>query len=150
MQRRREDSLQALLKDILDLWNELGISPSAESLASTSQAALTSTSDATDLQLDLRILAMLGGSSQVNGEALEPIHASLDNLQQLEQKKAVLEGERERRMGEIQTVYDELYTLWTRLGVSEQEADDFVEMWKGTEQRCIDAVSRRGYTDERC
>ena len=57
--------------------------------------------------MDLRILAALGGASQANGEALEPIHASLDNLNQLEQKRVVLEAERERRMGEIQTVYDE-------------------------------------------
>jgi protein regulator of cytokinesis 1 len=42
-------------------------------------------------------------------------------------------------MNEIQALYDELYLLWNRLGVSDEEADEFVELWKGCEEKCIEA-----------
>lgn len=65
----------------------------------------------------------------------------LETLERLNSRKASLEDERERRMQKIQELYDQLFPLWTRLGVSDEEADDFVEVWKGCELRCIQAVS---------
>ena len=68
-----------------------------------------------------------------------PLTVQKSTLAALQTKKLRLEELREVRMAEIQQLYDELYLLWTRLGVTDEEADDFVELWKGCEPRCIAA-----------
>lgn len=78
------------------------------------------------------------GATSTPGSSLSATKSTLTALQE---RKQSLEELRETRMQEIQTLYDELYLLWNKLGVSDEEADEFVEMWQGTEQRCIDAVS---------
>ena len=126
-QAHREQLLSTILREILDIWNELGISPS------------TSTSTTTD-QLDLSILHTLG-ISVPSSSTSTVLTANYSTLTSLREKKESLEAERERRMLEIQAIYDELYLLWSKLGVSDEDADEFVELWKGTEERCIEAVS---------
>jgi hypothetical protein len=52
-----------------------------------------------------------------------------------------LEAEKSKREETIQNLYDDLYVLWSKLGVSDEEADAFVERWKGVEEASVEAVS---------
>lgn len=61
-------------------------------------------------------------------------------LQALADRRLELEKERDQRTQRIQELYDQIYPLWTRLGITEEVADDFIETWKGCEMRCIAAV----------
>lgn len=147
LQIKREQAFHTLLQEILEFWNELGISPSEQSKALLSG---DNASASTELDFDMAILrtsqglaeasdsARPRGSEQANKTVLRP---DLTTIQLLSNKRAALEIEREKRMQRIQDLYDQLYPLWSRLGVSDDEADDFVEVWKGCEHRCIEAVS---------
>ncbi|CAA3032878.1 Hypothetical predicted protein, partial [Olea europaea subsp. europaea] len=133
-QKHREELLNTLIHDIFEMWGELGISPSS---ASTSASPATAGSNEEHL-LDLAILYTLGASlPSSSSSSVVPLSARYDTIQSLQAKKTTLETLRETRMLEIQNLYDELYTLWTKLGITEEEADDFVELWKGCEERCI-------------
>lgn len=43
----------------------------------------------------------------------------------------------------IQTTYDKLYSLWTMLGVTEEEMEDFVNRHMGSTQDVVNAVRNR-------
>lgn len=149
VQRHREELLQSLLREILDLWNELGLVPSSRSSQSTSNGPVLVTATASRADdLDHQILIALGLGMPGCESSTPKLTASRADTDRLENYKSELEAERDKRMLQIQTIYDELYLLWTRLGVSEDDADEFVEMWKGTEQKCIDAV--RGSLSHSC
>ena len=130
------------MHEIFELWGELGLSPTSASTSACPDEGGSSSAD--DHQLDLAILhtlesalpTSLASSSSTSNGSLTVQESTLAALQT---KKLKLEGLREVRMAEIQQLYDELYLLWTRLGVTDEEADDFVELWKGCEPRCIAA-----------
>jgi protein regulator of cytokinesis 1 len=142
------------LHEILELWTELGISPSSNGAStSTSTSGATTSQTASELAFDLSILhttQSLSGasssssppstSSSASSHAHNILKPDKTTLDQLSSRKESLENERETRMQHIQDLYDQLYPLWTKLGVSDEEADEFVEIWKGCEKRCIDAV----------
>ena len=68
----------------------------------------------------------------------------LPSISQLQDAKAKVDGlETEKRQREtvIQSIYDDLFVLWARLGIPEQEQEAFLEQWKGIEERCVEAVS---------
>lgn len=123
----RQQLLQSLINEIFELWGELGVSPTTDP-----------STDTGDHQLDLAILSHLGASLG-HDEPVTALSACQETLSSLQAKKASLEATRDSRMSEIQTLYDELYLLWTRLGVSDDEADEFVDHWKGCEEKCIAA-----------
>jgi protein regulator of cytokinesis 1 len=52
-----------------------------------------------------------------------------------------LESVKARRESQIQTMYDELETLWKRLGVDAEEIDQFVDSWTGSTDAVVEAVS---------
>lgn len=52
-----------------------------------------------------------------------------------------LEDEKDHRNTTIQTTYDKLYPLWTMLGVSEAETEQFVNTWMGSTSDVVNAVS---------
>lgn len=126
------------MREVLDLWNELGISPSTED-ASTSAVEMTE-----DSQLDLQILQTLrltlSADTQKMTTSKPAFTATHATLQALQAKKASLQLELERREQEIQKLYDELWQLWKMLDITEEEMDDFVEQWAGTQQKCLEAV----------
>lgn len=51
-----------------------------------------------------------------------------------------LEDEKDSRNMLIQTTYDKLYPLWTMLGVTEEEMEDFVNRHMGSTQDVVNAV----------
>lgn len=145
-QARREQVFQALLQDILELWNELGISPSSSNGLTSSYGEATTAQSSLDLAiLQTTQLLTRENSAGTQTHSLEGLSSVLkpdsETLSRLSHRKAALEAEREERMQRIQDLYDQLYALWSRLGVSDEEADEFVEVWKGCEPRCIQAVS---------
>lgn len=131
------------MQEIFNLWTDLGISPSASFASTSASPPATPTTTPEEQHFELCILHTLGMAipSSASFKPIEPLHASHANLLALQEKKKALEDEQSRRMDEIQELYDELCTMWQKLGVPEEEMDEFVEVWKGTEQRCIDAVS---------
>ena len=56
-----------------------------------------------------------------------------------ESKCASLEDIKRRRENHIQTMYDQLEALWRRLGVPEQDMDEFVEQQRGSTETTIKA-----------
>jgi hypothetical protein len=54
-------------------------------------------------------------------------------LQKLEEEKAT-------RNATIQSTYDKLYPLWTMLGVSDLEMEQFVNCWMGSTMDVVNAV----------
>lgn len=51
-----------------------------------------------------------------------------------------LEDEKDSRNETIQTTYDKLYPLWSMLGVTEEEMDDFVNRNMGSTMEVVNAV----------
>lgn len=137
-----------MLQDVLDLWNELGISPTTSKDPKLQRISEEPASESPASTLDLAILHTIqwttrtGDTTATVAVSAPPnlLKADASTLHRLSDRKAALEKEREGRMQRIQDLYDQLYPLWTRLGVSDEEADEFVETWKGCEQRCIEAV----------
>ncbi|GAA5992205.1 hypothetical protein JCM10908_001819 [Rhodotorula pacifica] len=62
-----------------------------------------------------------------------------ENVQKLEAKRKWLEDEKDSRNETIQTTYDKLYPLWTMLGVTEEEMDDFVNRNMGSTMGVVNA-----------
>lgn len=54
-----------------------------------------------------------------------------------------LEDEKDSRNETIQTTYDKLYPLWTMLGVTEEEMDEFVNQNMGSTMEVVNAVRSR-------
>uniref|UniRef100_A0A0K3CIC3 BY PROTMAP: gi/472584167/gb/EMS21773.1/ microtubule associated protein [Rhodosporidium toruloides NP11] gi/647394509/emb/CDR35739.1/ RHTO0S01e06040g1_1 [Rhodosporidium toruloides] n=1 Tax=Rhodotorula toruloides TaxID=5286 RepID=A0A0K3CIC3_RHOTO len=80
------------------------------------------------------------------GEARQPKREMLptaENVQRVEAKRNWLEDEKDSRNMLIQTTYDKLYPLWTMLGVTEEEMEDFVNRHMGSTQDVVNA-----YQDE--
>ncbi|GAA5921137.1 hypothetical protein JCM3775_004106 [Rhodotorula graminis] len=124
---RRRDVLTTSTNEIFALRSELGI-------RQASDGALAD-------PLDEDILWHLG-----IGDARQPkreIVPTADNVQRVEAKRKWLEDEKDRRNMSIQTTYDKLYPLWTMLGVSEDEMEDFVNRHMGS---TLDVVN--AYQDE--
>ena len=66
--------------------------------------------------------------SQSTSTVLPP---TIEHLRRAEAKRNWLDDEKTRRQNIIQNLYDELYTLWAKLGVSEEDQETFLELWKG-------------------
>ncbi|BGP42853.1 Microtubule bundling protein [Rhodotorula kratochvilovae] len=127
----RRDVLNTSTSEIFALRSELGIH----------QESADGTSSALADPLDEEILWHLGV-----GDARQPkreIVPTTENVQRVEAKRKWLEDEKDSRNLTIQTTYDKLYPLWTMLGVSEDEMEDFVNRHMGS---TLDVVT--AYQDE--
>ncbi|SGY76227.1 BQ5605_C005g03476 [Microbotryum silenes-dioicae] len=122
---RRRDAINANVNEIFALRSELGIH----------QGDGTTTDD-----FDEAILAHLGIGDGRERKQLEP---TSENIARAEAKRKWLEDEKNQRNMTIQTTYDKLYPLWTMLGVSEYEMEQFVNTHMGSTQDVVMA-----YQDE--
>ena len=123
MQAQRQQALAGHLNEIFALRTELGIHQSTDWIAD---------------EFDEAILAHLGvGEHRVQKDMLP----TTDNLSRVEAKRQWLEEEKSSRNTTIQTTYDKLYPLWTMLGVSEEEMEQFVNCWMGSTMDVVNAVS---------
>ncbi|KAK4052832.1 Microtubule bundling protein [Microbotryomycetes sp. JL201] len=134
---RRRDELNANVNEIFALRAELGISQPSDAVSGTSSAeegaaAATAASDA----FDEAILAHLGVGDQRERKELLP---TTENLARVEAKRKWLEEEKESRNQTIQATYDKLYPLWTMLGVTELEMEQFVNCWMGSTMDVVNA-----------
>lgn len=85
----------------------------------------------------------LGGPS-----SMQPSHVlppKPDNVKRACELRQGLEAERVRREARIQELYDELFVLWERFGVTEPEMEEFVLANSGTTNASIQAVSPSRY-----
>ncbi|BGP27094.1 Microtubule bundling protein [Rhodotorula toruloides] len=76
------------------------------------------------------------------GDARQPKREMLptaENVQRVEAKRKWLEDEKDTRNMLIQTTYDKLYPLWTMLGVTEEEMEDFVNRHMGSTRDVVKA-----------
>ncbi|KAA1064578.1 hypothetical protein PGT21_008445 [Puccinia graminis f. sp. tritici] len=135
---RRGQTLLDHINMIFNLWGHLGISP-----ASPSANPSLDHSD-----IDPVVLAHLGFKDvavTVNGD-IKPIgHCesvkmlpTTTNLEKVQARQNWLDTERQKREEQIQNWYDELCVLWTRLGVPEDEQEQFVESWRGLSEQCVE------------
>jgi len=135
---RRGQVLLGHVSEIFNLWGHLGISPATPSM--------NPTTDHSDI--DPIVLAHLGFKDvavTVNGD-IKPIgHCeslkmlpTLTNLEKVQARQTWLDTERQKREEQIQACYDELCVLWTRLGVPEEEQEQFVESWRGLSEQCVE------------
>ncbi|GAA5912020.1 Ase1p [Sporobolomyces salmoneus] len=74
-----------------------------------------------------------------SGSGRQEMTPSLENVEKLERLRLALEQEQTARHEKIQSTYDQLYHLWTMLGVPEQEMDFFVNQWTGSTLEVIAA-----------
>ena len=154
MQAHRRELLNAHSAEIFALRNELGINhantidPAALPLGSALATELQphNTTGATfppSDALDAAVLAHLGIFLQDDGAATEvapvPLAPTTEMLAKVSAKLQWLEAEKDHRNGLVQTTYDQLYVLWTMLGVTEAEMDDFVNGWMGSTADVIQA-----------
>ncbi|SCV69366.1 BQ2448_2386 [Microbotryum intermedium] len=123
-QARRRDAINANVNEIFALRSELGIH----------QGDGPTTDD-----FDEAILAHLGIGEGRERKELEP---TSENIARAEAKRKWLEDEKNQRNMTIQTTYDKLYPLWTMLGVSEYEMEQFVNTHMGSTQDVVTAVSQ--------
>ncbi|OAV89296.1 hypothetical protein PTTG_28741 [Puccinia triticina 1-1 BBBD Race 1] len=135
---RRAQLLLEHINEIFNLWGHLGISPASPSA--------NPTEDHSDI--DPIVLAHLGFKDvavTVNGD-IKPIgHCesvkmlpTTTNLEKVRARQTWLDAERQKREEQIQTWYDELCVLWARLGVPEDEQEQFVESWRGLSEQCVE------------
>ncbi|MBW0498503.1 hypothetical protein O181_038218 [Austropuccinia psidii MF-1] len=134
---RRRKILSEHLNEIFTLWGHLGISPSTPS----SDPSI----DHSDI--DPIVLTHLGFKDiavTVNGDIKPigrcesvPMLPTLENIEKTESRRAWLDTERVKREEQIQNCYDQLCILWTRLGVPEEEQEQFVESWRGLSEECV-------------
>lgn len=75
-------------------------------------------------------------SSLIGVEGVEP---TVGLLNWAEQTKADLEDIKKRRETHIQAMYDQLETLWKRLGVEDADIDEFIENNRGSTDEVIQA-----------
>ncbi|BGP19418.1 hypothetical protein JCM10213_000655 [Rhodosporidiobolus nylandii] len=121
---RRKDVLATDCSEIFTLRTELGIHQPEQPSAA-------------DDPLDEEILWHLGV-----GEARQPtreISPRKENVERVGAKRKWLEAEKLSRNASIQSTYDQLYPLWTMLGVSEDEMDAFVNRWMGSTMDVVNA-----------
>ncbi|KAM0786940.1 hypothetical protein ACM66B_002361 [Microbotryomycetes sp. NB124-2] len=126
---RRRDELNANVNEIFALRAELGISqPSLEE-------QLGGTAGPSDA-FDEAILAHLGVGDHRERKELLP---TTENLARVEAKRKWLEEEKNSRNQTIQATYDKLYPLWSMLGVTELEMEQFVNCWMGSTMDVVNA-----------
>lgn len=124
----RKELLDSDANEIFALRCELGL------YQETTNSACASTS--TD-PVDEEILWHLGiGASRQDKKEMRP---TAENVQKLEAKRKWLEDEKDSRNETIQTTYDKLYPLWTMLGVTEEEMDEFVNQNMGSTMEVVNA-----------
>ncbi|KAM0752168.1 hypothetical protein T439DRAFT_324245 [Meredithblackwellia eburnea MCA 4105] len=122
---RRRTLISTHANEIFALRSELGIH-------SSSSSSETHTHDA----FDEHILSHLGVGEGREHRELVP---SKENLLRIEAKRTWLEEEKDRRNALIQTTYDKLYPLWTMLGVSDDQMEEFVNKWMGSTADVVNA-----------
>ncbi|KAG8796120.1 hypothetical protein FRC17_008028, partial [Serendipita sp. 399] len=73
--------------------------------------------------------AMEEGRDSGGVEGVDPTQMLVEWFERL---KADLEEEKIRREAHIQTLYDQLEVLWKRMGITDEDIDDFVELNRGS------------------
>ncbi|KAK4057398.1 Microtubule bundling protein [Microbotryomycetes sp. JL221] len=136
----RRDVLNAHVNEIFALRAELGISQPAD-VDETQEATSSNGND----DFDEVILCHLGVGDHRQRKEMP---ATKENLARLDAKRkwvgpvhnrVPLEQEKETRNHTIQATYDKLYPLWTMLGVSEVEMEQFVNCWMGSTMDVVNA-----------
>ncbi|GAA5948358.1 hypothetical protein JCM3765_001385 [Sporobolomyces pararoseus] len=122
---RRQDQINICTSEIFTLFTELGKrSPSDHQR------------EEEDLLEKIWLHLGIGGEDKQTRTELLP---TLENVGRLQRQRQALEQEQTSRHELIQSTYDKLYPLWTMLGVSELEMDQFVTQWSGSTLDVIDA-----------
>ncbi|GAA5832060.1 hypothetical protein JCM11251_002804 [Rhodosporidiobolus azoricus] len=101
----------------------------------SSAAAASSEGVAEYDPIDALVLAHLGVCHDGMKE-IKPTRAMVDAISA---RRRGLESLKVSRNTTIQTTYDELYPLWTMLGVSEDEMELFVNRWMGSTREVVEA-----------
>ncbi|GAA5868389.1 hypothetical protein JCM8547_002175 [Rhodosporidiobolus lusitaniae] len=133
---RRQSLLNEHCSEIFTLRTELGIHSASSAPSSPSTSSLSAPDPMAD-PLDEEILWHLGV-----GEARQPrreISPTVENVERVAAKRKWLEDEKHARNSTIQQTYDKLYPLWTMLGVSEDEMEEFVNRWMGSTMDVVNA-----------
>ncbi|GAA6013311.1 hypothetical protein JCM10207_000851 [Rhodosporidiobolus poonsookiae] len=137
---RRKDLISEHCGEIFTLRTELGISsPSSSPSASPAASSVTASTsgDSTADPLDEEILWHLGvGEKRQPRREMAP---TAENVERVQAKRQWLEDEKLARNALIQTTYDQLYPLWTMLGVGEDEMEEFVNRWMGSTVDVVNA-----------
>lgn len=72
---------------------------------------------------------------------VEDVQPTQEVMDWAEDLKTELEDVKSHRESQIQALFDELEPLWKRLGVSDEEIDEFVDQNRGSTETTIQAVS---------
>jgi Ase1/PRC1/MAP65 family protein len=75
-------------------------------------------------------------------DSLAEVEPTKDLIEWTVNRISELESLKSNRELQIQTLYDQLESLWSRLGVDDKDVDMFVESWRGSTESVIDAVSQ--------
>ncbi|KAI5477642.1 microtubule associated protein [Pseudohyphozyma bogoriensis] len=132
----RRSVISANVTEIFTLRTELGIHQNSSLPISHDHDTDTANAPVPD-EFDEAVLAHLGVGEEREKKELKPTR---ENLLRVEAKRQWLEEEKNHRNMLIQTTYDKLYPLWTMLGVSEVEMEDFVNQWMGSTSDAVTAV----------
>ncbi|GAA5976333.1 hypothetical protein JCM5350_001424 [Sporobolomyces pararoseus] len=122
---RRQDQINICASEIFTLFTELG-------------KRLPNDQQREEEELLEKVWLHLGIGGADKQTRLE-ILPTLKNVGMLQRQRQALEQEQTSRHELIQSTYDKLYPLWTMLGVSELEMDQFVTQWSGSTLDVIDA-----------
>ncbi|KAH8917052.1 hypothetical protein BT69DRAFT_1287032 [Atractiella rhizophila] len=125
---RRAAILHSDLSEILTLWSELEINPCTTEPQRSDSEAPPYPCALEEVEFDAGIMAHLGLPDGRETKARE--------------RREWLEREKERRESLIQALFDKLTPLWTRLGTTEEECDQFMEENKGVGGESIQAYQR--------
>ncbi|KAG0142820.1 hypothetical protein CROQUDRAFT_135354 [Cronartium quercuum f. sp. fusiforme G11] len=120
----RNETLQKNIESIYNLWMDLGM-----------ENNLTTDENQFNQEI-LNHLGLLNNQTQIKPIKMLPTN---DNIKIANEKRIELENECKRRAELIQSIYDELYPLWTNLGISEEEQEEFIESWSGLNSDSIEA-----------
>jgi hypothetical protein len=74
---------------------------------------------------------------------LESVEPTLSLLTWASALQSTLEETKRRREAHIQAMYDQLESLWRRLGVKDEDMDRFVDQWRGSTEDVV-----RAYEEE--
>ncbi|CAD6892308.1 unnamed protein product [Tilletia controversa] len=146
LQQARSERFQAYVRYTFNLWGTLFLRPAIESdafeRAICRAAGLVPVMESVEVEEGVdertgevrlvRRTLFQGQFKTVDDEEWPMEHGeevllpSVTTLSRLRTLVEGLESERARREGRIQTLYDELFTLWSRFDCAENEMDDFV------------------------
>jgi hypothetical protein len=142
------------LSELLLLWSELGVTLSQTSGSITLSPldgpgpAYPSTSN--DQAFDSDVLAHLGVKIEISAKGEEIVLSARERKEMLPtielieravERRVWLEKEKTRREGIIQTLYDKMYPIWNKLGVTETETEEFLEKFKGVSASSVNGVT---------